>query len=381
MNKILIQQPARFVFGEGSAEQFVKDFSKLGLRKLYILTIPPLVYQLSGMIDRFSEIGIQVRINTQIEGEPTFSDFNKVLDDARSFDADSVVGIGGGSVMDVAKLLAAMLKNSQELREVIGIGLLKERSTYLACLPTTSGTGSEVSPNAIFLDEEDNGKKGVISPFLMPDGAYIDPLLTVGVPANVTAATGIDALTHCIEAYVNKFAHPMTDLLALEGIRLISANLQKACDDGQNIEARTAVARGSVYGGMCLGPVNTAAVHALAYPMGSEYKIAHGLSNALLLPYVLEYNMPEGTTRLAQVAKTMGVLTGANDHEIALKGIELIRKLIVNCDLPTHLSEINIREEDLDKMADSAILVQRLLKNNVKELSLNDIKTIYRNAF
>ncbi|HKJ42219.1 MAG TPA: iron-containing alcohol dehydrogenase, partial [Sunxiuqinia sp.] len=307
MNKILFQQPARFVFGDGSVEQFMSDFSELGLRKLYVMTIPPVIHQLVKLLDEFGQKGIQLKINTEIAGEPTFGDYERVLKEARKFEADSVVGIGGGSVMDVAKLVAAMLKNTQDVREVIGIGLIKERQTYLACLPTTSGTGSEVSPNAIFLDETDGGKKGVISPFLMPDGAYVDPALTIGVPADVTAATGIDALTHCIEAYVNKFAHPMTDVLALEGIRLISAHLATACDDGNNLEARTAVARGSVYGGMCLGPVNTAAVHALAYPLGSEYKIAHGLSNALLLPYVLEYNMPEAAGRLAEVAKAMGV--------------------------------------------------------------------------
>lgn len=380
MNKILFQQPARFVFGDGSVEQFVDDFLELRLRRLYLLTIPPVRQQLANILGRLEQNGVQVKINTEIEGEPTFGDYSRVLQEARDFEADSVVGIGGGSVMDVAKLVAAMLRNSQELREVIGIGLIKERKTYLACLPTTSGTGSEVSPNAIFLDETDGGKKGVISSFLMPDGAYIDPALTAGVPASVTAATGVDALTHCIEAYVNKFAHPMTDLFALEGIRLIHSHLAAACKNGQDLEARAAVARGSVYGGMCLGPVNTAAVHALAYPLGSEYKIAHGLSNALLLPYVLEYNMPEGTARLAEVAKAMGVEEKGSVEEIALKGIQAIRQLILDCGLPSRLSEINIQDSDLDKMAESAILVQRLLKNNVKELKLDDIKTIYRNA-
>src|SRR5439155_10799310 len=146
------------------------------------------------------------------------------------------------------------------------IGKLNARKTYLACLPTTAGTGSEVSPNAILMDESDQLKKGVISPHLMPDAAYIDPMLTLGAPPAVTAATGIDALTHCIEAYANKFAHPMIDLYALEGIRLIGDNLARAVADGSNIEARTHLALASMYGGMCLGPVNTGAVHALAYP-------------------------------------------------------------------------------------------------------------------
>ena len=351
MNRILLQQPSSIVFGEDSLVKFTEDYLNMKHKSLYLLTISPVLPLLSDLLKTFEKEGIRVEINTGIEGEPSFSDFEKVLLEARNFGADSVVGIGGGSVLDVAKFLAAMLKNDQNISDVIGIGLLKERRTYLACLPTTSGTGSEVSPNAIFLDEKDGGKKGIISPFLVPDGAYIDPALTVGVPAAVTAATGIDALTHCLEAYVNRFAHPMVDLWALEGIRLISQNLEKACKDGNDIDARTAVALGSVYGGMCLGPVNTAAVHALAYPLGSIYEVPHGLSNALLLPYVMEYNMPEGDERLAGVAKALGVTQSGADSELALAGVLKIKELIAACGLPSRLSEIDIKKEDIKKMA------------------------------
>ncbi len=369
------------MFGEDSLGKFTEDYLNMKHKSLYLLTISPVVPLLGDLLKTFEKEGIRVQINTGIEGEPSFRDFEKVLLEARNFGADSVVGIGGGSVLDVAKFLAAMLKNDQNISDVIGIGLLKERKTYLACLPTTSGTGSEVSPNAIFLDEKDGGKKGVISPFLVPDGAYIDPALTVGVPPAVTAATGIDALTHCLEAYVNRFAHPMVDLWALEGIRLISQNLESACKDGNDIDARAAVALGSVYGGMCLGPVNTAAVHALAYPLGSIYDVPHGLSNALMLPYVMEYNMPEGNERLAGVAKALGVTQSGADSELAQSGVLKIKELIAACGLPGRLSEINIKKEDIKKMADAAILVQRLLNNNVKELTIEDIVSIYKKAY
>src|SRR5699024_3953020 len=194
---------------------------------------------------------------------------------------------GGGSVLDVAKLVAAQLNNGQSLEDIVGIKKLKNRDFLLICMPTTSGTGSEVSPNAILLDQRDNQKKGIISPFLVPDIVYADPLLTVTLPPSVTAATGIDALTHCIEAYANRFAHPLVDMYALEGIRLISSNIVEACKNGQDIEARSGMILGSLYGGVCLGPVNTAAVHALSYPLGSQFHIAHGLSNAILFPDVL----------------------------------------------------------------------------------------------
>ncbi|MFC0877296.1 iron-containing alcohol dehydrogenase [Saccharicrinis sp. FJH2] len=381
MNKILIQQPPRVVFGEGALHDFKEDFIALSLQSLYILTIPPVLPLLDGLLSEFKRNNISVLVNTTIDGEPSFADFEKILKEARHFEADSVVGIGGGSVLDVAKFLATMLKNEQEIRSVVGIGLLKERKTYMACLPTTSGTGSEVSPNAIFLDERDGGKKGVISPFLVPDAAYVDPALTLGVPQQVTAATGIDALTHCIEAYMNRFAHPVADVWALEGVKLISKNLIAACKDGNDMEARSAVALGSMYGGMCLGPVNTAAVHALAYPLGSEYKVAHGLSNALLLPYVLKYNRPEGDDRLAHIAIAMGIFEHGPVEEQADSAIGKIEEIIKECGLPSRLSEIGIKKGDIEKMADGAIQVQRLLKNNIKELSKKDIIEIYKRAF
>ena len=212
-------------------------------------------------------------------------------------------------------------------------------------------------------------------------GAYIDPALTLGLPPFVTAFTGIDALTHCIEAYTNRFAHPLVDTFALEGIRLIGRNLKKAVDNGQDLEARSAVALGSVYGGMCLGPVNTAAVHALAYPLGSEYKIAHGVSNALLLPYIMEFNLPEAEAKYAEIARAMGAQEGNTDRETALNGIELVRKLISDCGIPARLSEINIPFEDIEAIAQSALGVQRLLKNNIREFSLADIVNVYKIAY
>ena len=381
MNKVIIYQPGKLVFGEGTLEQFLNDYLSLGLKKMYLLTITPVESLLVSALKTLTESGVEVKVNTEVLNEPSFADFEEILNDARNFGADSVVGIGGGSVMDLAKLLAAQLQNDQDTRDIIGNGLLKGRSTYLACLPTTSGTGSEVSPNAIFLDEVDGGKKGVISPFLVPDGAYIDPSLSVGVPSSVTAATGIDALTHCLEAYTNKYAHPMVDLFALEGIRLIANYIKRACDDGQDLEARTMLALGSVYGGMCLGPVNTAAVHALAYPLGSDFKVPHGLSNALLLPYVMEYNLEAGIEKFAQVARVLGVNEGVDDKETAINGVVKIKEIMRECNIPEKLSDINIPEEAIESMAKGAFEVKRLLNNNIKELKLEDIVGIYKKAY
>jgi alcohol dehydrogenase class IV len=229
---------------------------------------------------------------------------------------------------------------------------------------------------------DDSGeKKGIISGYLVPDAAYVDPVLTMELPAYVTAFTGMDALTHCIEAFANRNAQPMTDHLALEGVRLIGKYLLKAVKHGDDLEARSKVALGSLYGGMCLGPVNTAAVHALAYPLGSDFKIAHGISNALLLPYVMEYNLPEATARYAEIALALGAEAGKNNRETALKGIARIRTLIKECNLPVSFVDLKVPLSAIESLAKSAIQVQRLLKNNVKELTMDDIMNIYKTAY
>lgn len=381
MNLIQLHNPRELVIGEGSLARFFTDFMSKPFRRLYVLSIPPVRPLYQPYIDELIAAGITVRVNEQITAEPAFAEVESILDDAVAFGADAVAGIGGGSVLDAAKFVAAQLGSTQTTAEVVGIGNMKGRRVWLACLPTTAGTGSEVSPNAIFLDTADNEKKGVISPYLVPDAAYIDPLLTVGVPPAVTAFTGIDAFTHCLEAFINRFAHPVTDRLALDGMKLIFANLPRAYWHGDDRQARAAVALGSVYGGMCLGPVNTAAVHALAYPLGSKYKIAHGLSNAVMLPYVLGFNLPAATSRFAVLARNLGIEATGTDEEVAAAGIAAIRSWIESMNIPLRLSALNIPEDKLDDMAHSALKVQRLLRNNVREVSHADALAMYRQAF
>jgi len=379
MENIIIHQPGKIVFGAGSIDQFIRDLSVSGLKRLFVLTIPSLKDQIEQIFYPLAGCGITCQISAGLNTEPGFRHYHQYLEEAKAFQPDGVIGIGGGSVLDVAKLLAAMTRNTQKIEEVVGIGLLKQRDLYLACLPTTSGTGSEVSPNAILLDEGDGMKKGIISPFLVPDAAYIDPLLTVGMPPEITASTGMDALTHCMEAYTNKFAHPMVDLYALEGIRLIGRSLVKAC--ANELQARTELSLGSLYGGMCLGPVNTAAVHALSYPLGSGFKVAHGLANALLLPYVMEYNLAADTERYQQVALALGAEQKTTSEETALEGVAIVRRLMQQCKLPGKLSEIGIPEGSIPEMARSAVKIERLIKNNIREISVDDAIGIYQKAY
>lgn len=381
MKPITLLQPAKIQFGTGCLEIFCNDFLASGKKRLFILTAPVLRPLLTKMDETLQSGGVQLSYFDDIRQEPTVNDFHTIVDKAREFQADSVIGVGGGSVLDLAKLVATLLYSDQQVEKLFGTGLVKQRGVWFACIPTTSGTGSEVSPNAILLDENDNLKKGIVSPHLMADAAYIDPQLTWTVPAKVTAETGMDALTHCIEAYTNKFAHPLIDVYALNGIRLIAANLLKAVKNGKDQEAREALSLGSMYSGMCLGPVNTAAVHALSYPLGGMFHLSHGLSNAILLPTVMKFNRPACVERYAQVAIACGVQPGKNDEETAERGVDFIYQLSKDCGIPTTLSEIGVPQTAVDEMAKSAMEVQRLLKNNPRVVTEEDARDIYNSLY
>lgn len=375
-----IYNPSKLVFGAGSFSSFVADIITSGANRIFILTVSEVLEQIESGIVQIRNAGCEVLVNTAIRQEPSFDDYKKLLAEVDQFNPETVVGIGGGSVLDTAKLVAATTGSDVKIEAFLKGTKKLNRKKQMICLPTTSGTGSEVSPNAIFFDPETGGKVGVIDPQLVPDAAYIDPVLTISVPPAVTASTGLDALTHCIEAYVNRFANPINDLLALEGIRLIGENLKKAFENGNDVEAREKVALGSMYGGMCLGPVNTGAVHALAYPLGSNYKIAHGVSNAMLLPFVLEYNLEAAVEKYANVALALGVEDKGSHKETALAGIQLIRAMIRDFKIPGSLSDLNIGENEIEEMAISALKIQRLLKNNVREVKLKDAIDIYTKA-
>lgn len=378
MNIATLLQPPRIIVGNGCAPQCVELFTQRRLRRLLVVTSTPVLPQLGFLFEALHRAGCAIISTPPVDEEPTVAFFERALKQARDEAVEAVLGIGGGSALDVAKLTAVLARGGQPVREVFGINLLAGRGLFVVCLPTTSGTGSEVSPNAILLDETDQMKKGVVSPHLVPDAAVVDPFLTLSVPPAVTAATGLDALTHCIEAYANKFAHPMVDLYALEGIRLISANLLRAVRDGADVEARVALALGSLYGGLCLGPVNTAAVHALAYPLGGRFHVAHGVSNAVLLCEVLRFNLPRATERYAKVALALGVEGDGSSLSLAQRGVEHLARLTQLCGVPQRLSDLGVPREAIPSLAKAAMQVTRLLKNNPRPVTEDDAIQIYQ---
>src|SRR5690606_15670600 len=380
MNTYLkINFPRQLVFGNGVLDQLVQDLKTLRCKEVVILSIVPLRDAIKPLINSLENDCVKYHIEEGIVQEPSFEDLERVIFSIPLKSVDTVIGIGGGSVLDVAKLIAALLDSEQTLEEIVGKGLLHKREKRLICVPATAGTGSEVSPNSILVDPEGQ-KKGIISPFLVPDMVYADPLLTLSIPKAITAATGIDALTHCLEAYVNKNSQEFIDMYAFKGMQLIAENLVQAVKDGSNIEAREKVAMGSLLGGFCLGPVNTAGVHALSYPLGSMFHLPHGLSNALLLPYVVEYNIASATRKYAEVAVALGCERHADDAVTAARGVDRIKALVSACGIPLTLKEVNVPEEAIPKMASDAMKVQRLLKNNPREITEKDAIHIYQSA-
>lgn len=367
-------------FGTGILPRCAEDFAEIGATSVFIVTTPPTLGLCTPLVEALRARGISVTLWSDLVGEPTISEFGTALAAARACGADAVVGLGGGSAMDVAKLVAALFGGVQQIMDVVGVDRLVSRALPLACIPTTSGTGSEVTPIAILGDEAEDLKKGVVSSHLVPDAAYLDAALTVTMPPAVTAATGLDALTHCIEAYANRFAHPLVDVYALAGIKLIATHLERAVNDGHDLEARAAMLRASYYGGLCLGPVNTAAVHALAYPLGGEFHIAHGVANTLLLPHVLRFNLESAPDRYADIAHALGVKPSGDSLRDAEAGIEAIVTLSGRCHVELSMARHGIPADAIPRMAKAAMTVTRLLERNPRVLTEEDCARIYEAA-
>jgi alcohol dehydrogenase len=378
---ISITQPGRLLFGAGALAQLGDEFGKRGFSRVLVITSTPLLETAECWAAQMRRKGFACLAHDSINAEPTLDDLHRCLRVAHRERPEAVVGIGGGSVLDVSKLAAALADGTQRPEEVFGTDLLQPRRIFLACVPTTAGTGSEASPNSILLDQKARAKRAVISPYLVPDIACLDPRLTLSLPPGLTATTALDALTHCIEAYANCFAHPMVDAWALEGIRLISSSLVDAVSNGNDLLARTHLLLGSYLGGMCLGPVNTAAVHALAYPLGSEYAIAHGLANALLLPHVMRFNLSSAAVRYAAIAEAMGFSAETAPETKALQVIRRIEDIIRRCPMPVRLRDAGVASEALPHLAKSAMAVTRLLKNNPREMSEADALEVYHAAW
>jgi alcohol dehydrogenase class IV len=306
----------------------------------------------------------------------------KAVAQAKEEGVDGVVSIGGGSSLDTAKLIAVLCNVAQPLAEMYGIGMVKGDRLPLVLAPTTAGTGSEVTPISIVTTGVAE-KKGVVSPQLLPDYAVLDPDLTLGLPANVTAATGIDAMVHCIESYTSKrLKNLIADALAREGLKLLGANIHTVCETPNNREARGNMLLGSMLAGMAFTNAPVAAVHALAYPLGGHFHVPHGLSNALVLPHVLAFNMSDAEDLYAELAPIIFPDLAGKSHGEKIDGmLKGIAALSPDLGLETTLREVGVKESDLEMLATDAMKQTRLLVNNPREVTYEDALSIYTKAF
>lgn len=316
-----------------------------------------------------------VTVFSDISAEPDIADLERLRAVSRSQPFDLVVGFGGGSAMDLAKLAAALMDETAGIHEFVGVGRIATgRRVGLAQVPTTAGTGSEAGIRALVTDPQTSAKLAVESLQMLADFVAIDPALTFTVPPTVTAATGIDAMAHCVEAYTNRKAHPIIDSYAVEGIRLVGHYLGRAVRDGEDAEARSALALAALYGGYCLGPVNTAGGHALSYPLGTDWKIPHGAANALIFPHVLAFNAPVVPAKTRLVLEALGY-EGADDAATVLAEA---RGFCEDLGLEMTLTAWGVEPASLPRMAREAAQIRRLLDNNPRELTEADILAIYR---
>jgi alcohol dehydrogenase class IV len=321
-----------------------------------------------------------VSIFSDVVADPPERVILQAVANAREKVVDLVIGLGGGSSMDVAKLIAILTNSKQELASIYGIGNVLPGRLPLVQIPTTAGTGSEVTPISIVTTGETT-KMGVVSPHLYADLAILDAELTVGLPPMVTAATGIDAMVHAIEAYTSKLKkNPVSDMLAKQALSLLANNLVTVCEDGKNRPARQAMLLGSMFAGQAFANAPVAAVHALAYPIGGIFHVPHGLSNALVLPHVLRFNMSHATPLYAELAE---IFTPSIQGSEEARGASLIECLVAMADrvgVETRLSQVGISEADLDRLADDAMLQTRLLGNNPREVTRDHARAIYAAA-
>lgn len=318
-----------------------------------------------------------VTVFGEVKPEPDLPNLEKALALAEQLRPDLVVGFGGGSAMDLAKLVAVLPGSGQTFTEVVGPEKVIGRKVALFQVPTTAGTGSEGGTRALVTDPATQNKAAVQSRYMLADVAIVDPDLTLTVPPAVTAATGVDAMAHCVEAFTSRKAHPLIDLYALEGIRLVGRFLKRAVTDGADREARAGLALASMYGGFCLGPVNTTAGHAVAYPLGTRHHIPHGLACALVFPHTLAFNAPVAPEKTELVLQALGLPASAQESVVR----DVTHRFCAGLGIEMRLSALGVPRDDLDAMATEAHAIRRLLDNNPRDLTRDQILGFYEAAY
>jgi len=377
----IFQTTSRIVRGAGSLSDVADEITRLGASKIMIVTDPGIVA--AGIVGKLEKVliaaDIAYNICDQIEPDPRLQLAVDTAEQLKATATDLVIGIGGGSAIDIAKVSAVLVTNEGDISSFIGIDQIAKAGLPTIIIPTTAGTGSEVTPIAILSDHDEKLKKGIVSSYLFPTVALLDPELTVGLPPHVTAATGMDALIHAVEAFTSKNADSLTDVFACRAMELIYTNIRKVFQDGSDLMARANMLEGSLLAGMAFANAGVTAVHAFAYPIGAEFHIPHGVANSIMLTPVMEFNMSGNLSKFATIGKTFGYdVSGMSEKEAATLAVDSLRQLAHDLQIPKHLSEFGIKDSDIPGLAEGVMKVTRLLDNNPRILTLQDAEEIYR---
>ncbi|MGI9363652.1 MAG: iron-containing alcohol dehydrogenase [Rhizobiaceae bacterium] len=367
----------------GSTAKIGELMAQMGCKKVAFVT-DKMILELGlaqAALDGLKSAGVALHIIDDVVADPPESMILQAVAEAKAEGVDGVVSVGGGSSLDTAKLIAVLVDSDQPIDDMYGVGLVKGDRLPLVLAPTTAGTGSEVTPISI-VTTGTNEKKGVVSPQLLPDWAILDAELTVGLPAHVTAATGIDAMVHAIEAFTSKHKkNIVSDTLAREALNLLGTNIHTACTNGEDRDARSNMLLGSMLAGMAFANAPVAAVHALAYPLGGHFHVPHGLSNALVLPYVLDFNMSEAADQYAEIGPIIfPELAGKSAAEIGQGMVDGFKAMGPELGMQSKLAEVGVNHNNLPMLAEDAMKQTRLLVNNPREMTYDAAFEIYSQA-
>ena len=383
MNPFTFQTTPNVLFEAGASRKLPEIVGSFGAKRVLLVTDKGV--RSAGLTKAaeaaLAEAGVTLDVYEDVVADPPSTVIEAAAKRARELGTDLVLSIGGGSALDTAKLVAYLAKSDEPLDAIYGVGLAKGDRLPLILVPTTAGTGSEVTPISI-VTTPTTEKKGVVAPKLLPDWAVLDPELTLGLPSHVTAATGIDAMVHAIEAFTSKNKkNPISDQLAKQALALLSANIRTACTDGKNLEARSGMLLGSMLAGMAFANAPVAAVHALAYPVGAIFHVPHGLSNALVLMGVMRFNLSHAEGLYAELAPILDpAAADLPQPEAAKRFVESLDAICRDCKVPASLAEVGVARQDLERMASDAMKQTRLLVNNPREVTYDDAFAIYAEA-
>ena len=375
-----IKVPSCVYGGEGCVDNIKNIIEKENAKKLIVFTDKGI--RGAGLLDILTKVldeaKTEYKVIDDLTAEPAYQDVERVIKEAEDYSGDLIIGIGGGSVMDAAKLCSVLKGADYTVRDLLKDPTLARKQVKTVMIPTTCGTGSEATCNAIVAIPEEESKQGIVNDSMIPDYVILDSQMIRKLPKSIVAATGVDALAHVVECYTSKKATPFSDTYATAGAKLIFHNIREAYNNPDNMEAKSSMLLGAFYGGVAITGSGTTAVHALSYPLGGKYHIAHGVSNAILFAHVMEYNKEACKDRLAQLCDA--VFPEQNKSSVDEKAdymIQQIADIVKVTDIPTDLNQFGVKMEDLDFLVDAGSKQTRLLVNNMRELSLEDIRTIY----